>query len=348
MASVADAEGRRRGILSGGSGEFADFVARWLASPWVWCGGGLLLFAALMRWRMLQRLRGALLLAIPCLALLSLAVSQERVRAALLVPSRFEVLLFLGVNILALWLALHGRLASDGEEMEPPAAATGVSVGELWLATAVGVVVLGTALLGVPPASVVEGGFFQGELQLDSFLVPWVADLLLPVLSLFTLLALPWLHRPVEEEPAVDPVPRNAGLALVGLGWLWMVVIPMVAAAFQDLPSGTARITPPVRTLGQRVWHQILETEMPASWFLRESPGILFLTLYFGLLPFLLLRLKASRGFCRRSLKALGVWRYSVILALVLVFSLVPLKMVSCWWLGIGAWISIPELSIHF
>jgi len=357
MASVAGPAKGREELLKDSSGEIATALVSWLASPLAWYAGTLLIFAALARWQALQTRRGGVLLMTGLLALLGLVASQAAALEALLVPTRLVVLLFLGINLFALWLAFHERLECEANGDEE-ALGNGplVSTAELWLATAAGLGVLAAALVwGVPPTTSGEADFFHGAMQLRGILVPWAADFLMPGLLLATLLTLPWLHRPPGEDTLAEAMPRNAGLIFFGLSWLLLILIPMAVAVFQDLrgPADTGSSAdpsggPPMRTLAQFFWYRAWDMEMPSSWLLRESPGIGLLLLYFALLPFVLPRLRASGGFCRRCHKALGARRYAVLLALLLILSLVPLKMMSHWWFGIGQWIAIPELPFHF
>jgi hypothetical protein len=292
------------------------------------------------------------------LALLGLAGSQATVLEVLLAPQRLVVLLFLSINLGAFWLALNERLGTEKSEAsehpnEHSNEPSPFSTAEIWQAmAAIFAVLVAAKIWGIPSTISGEHDFFSGAMQLQGILVPWVADLFLPCLLLATLLALPWLHRPVDSDPRVEGVPRNAGLILGALVWLLLVLLPMTTAAFQDLPGlhggASEAAAPPVRTLAQMFWYHGLSMEMPSRWLLRESPGIALLLLYFALLPFVLPRVRASRGFCRRCHKALGARLYTVLLALFLVFLLVPLKMMSLWCFSIGQWITIPELPFHF
>lgn len=342
--------------MKGSTGELGTVLLSWLSAPLGWGVGMLLLFAALARWQALQSRRGGVLLLAGLLTFFALLASQAAVLEALLVPSRLVVLLFLSLNLLALWLAFHERLGEKEEAPEPRGTLSHHHNAELWVALVVGLGVFVAALFWqVPALPSGEANFFHGEMQLQGILAPWVAKFLVPGLLLATLFALPWLHRPASADKPVEAVPRNAGLIFFGLAWLLLFLVPMAGVAFEGLCGRFGGGPPtdlvdgvPVRTLAQFLWYHVLAMEMPSHWLLRESPGIALLTGYFSLLPFLLPRLRASRGFCRRCQKALGGWRYAVLLALLLTLSLVPLKMMSLWWLGIGAWIAIPELPLHF
>ncbi len=104
----------------------------------------------------------------------------------------------------------------------------------------------------------------------------------------------------------------------------------------------------PARPLSEVFWLDWLRSFEPASWWLRELPGVLLIAAYFGLLPVALQRLKTTRGAFATYRKTMGTWRFRAALAWVLALTVVPLKMYGWWLLGIGYWIHLPELSIRF
>ena len=318
----------------------ATAVLDLLLSPSAILGLGLLLFGLLFRGSILQSRAGGVFLLVGTVAILVL-VSSTHGEAML---HSWPVILFLVLHLAFLWLALHRRSNPDSV-FEAPSGWKTPSAAEWVVATGVLLGLFACVWPGTPWQPTETPWFLLPGSELRPIFPPWWLDTFFPLLALGALVALPWLSRRDEADPSLE-LPPNTTLIFLGLVWLLCVLVPMMWAWVRDLGPGP--VVSPVRTLSDVVWLKWAGMDLPGHWFWRESPGFFLLSLHFALWPVVLPRWKSSRGFARRCRKVLGPGRYGVLLALVLLFLLVPLKMVGHWWMGVGPWIFLPEFSIQF
>ncbi len=312
---------------------------------------------------------GGVVLSILIAGLLGLCASDPTCRRLLLHPDRLPVVLLLLATLAVVWFEMHRSQAFDGTEPTPQREALfGFSTADILAATAIGVILIGCALLYKapfyePPLSALADPtskpipikapwFLVGlqELRLD--FEPWMAYRVLPIFFVFGLVCLPWFHLPEDPEGR-----QTRGLFLCG--WLILWLGPMVVGALLRSPHGGAfgpfepwDATRPAdlepQPLSQLVWIRWLGVFEPSRWWLRELPGFLLLITTFFLLPRWLARWRFTEPVVQRTREAMGFWRFHVTSLCLLVLLIIPLKALGRWVAGLGHWLHLPEFGIVF
>ncbi len=339
-------------------------VADYLAAPPRLFALALVIFLTCRSTRLPWSRTGGWVLLLLTATFLGIGLSDDVHRRLLLHPERLPVLVLVLSSVAVLWFEMRRFYLPEGQSPEAPRPGRPLATRPLdaAVATVVGLVLVALVLLRPPglgaeadpaarPDSVKAPWFLVGLQELDTYFDPWVPYLALPLLLVAGLLGLPWL------ETGDDGGGRRRALFL--LGWLLLWLWPMVVGALLRGPHWNAfgpfevwdptRPPPPVpRPLSEVVWLDWMGGFQPASWWLRELPGMLLLGGYFLLLPLALRRLALTRGAFETYWKAMGPWRFRAALAWVLAVMIVPLKMYGQWLLDIGYWIHLPELSFNF
>ncbi len=339
-------------------------VADYLAAPPRLFALVLVIFLTCRSTRLPWSRTGGWVLLLLVAVFLGIGLSDDVHRRLLLHPERLPVVVLVLSSVAVLWLEMRRFYLPAGQYSEAPRLGRPPAMRSVdaTVATAVGLVLVALVLLRPPalgaeadpaarPVSVKAPWFLVGLQELDTYFDPWVPYRLLPLLLVAGLLGLPWL------ETGDDGGGRRRALFL--LGWLLLWLSPMAVGALLRGPNWNAfgpfeawdptRPAPPVpRPLSEIFWLVWLRGSQPASWWLRELPGMLLLGGYFLLLPQALRRLALTRGAFETYLKAMGPWRFRAALAWVLAVMIVPLKMYGQWLLDIGYWIHLPELSFNF
>lgn len=368
--------------------DFETFVDR-LAAPPVLCSLALVLLLVGLRSRVLWSRAGGGLLGALGLAFAAAGLADAGFRRLLLAPERLPAVVWTALAVCGLWLAMHrsrrgsghpdsGQPGSDHPGSGAGAATLGVgpwrgpSPGEVAAVVVVGLLVVACAfVLEAPLADPADPGrpapepakvpwFLAGLQEMRFYFDPWMSSWLLPSLLLLALLALPFFDLGATGGAATAPGKESTAPAFFLLGWLLLVLLPLIVGVFLRGPHWQAfgpfepwdpARPPPAAPLplSEVVWCRWLgRTAPPAHWLVRELPGLLVLGLYFGVLPWRLPRWKATRGAFDRHRKALGRWRCRLTLALVLALGTVPLKMYSRWLLDAVYWLHLPEISFNF
>ena len=291
---------------------------------------------------------------------LGIGLSDGIHRRLILHPERLPVVILVLSSVAVVWLEMRRFYLPEGRpsttrrlERRPAVDAAGATATGLVL---VALVALRSPALGAEadptsrPDSFKAPWFFVGLQELGTYFDPWVPYFALPLLLVTGLLGLPWL------ETGDDGGGRRRSLFL--LGWLLLWLWPMAVGALLRGPHWNvfgpfelwdpSRPAPPApRPLSEIVWIVWLRGFQPASWWLRELPGMLLLTGYFVLLPLALRRWRLTRRAYESYQAAMGTWRFRAAMAWVLAVMLVPLKMYGQWLWDIGYWIHLPELAFN-
>ncbi len=339
-----------------------------LASPPVSFSVALALFFAGARSRLPWTHLGGALVGLGTVVLLAVALRHEGFRRLLLDPSRLPAAVLLLASAAVLWGSLRrrGSASTDGDAVAGgPRKRFQTAMAILLTGLAV---VLCAALLGPPlagpadPAAPTDPGKVPWCLvalqEMQLYLPPWAAWGLLPLLFLGGLLALPAFGTAGGEERDARRGQRERLTAFL-FGWWMLWLWPLWVGTFLRGPGWRAYgpfeawdagrpPAPAPLPLSELVWVRWLGAAVPESAAARELPGLLLVVFFFVVLPWILPRLKATRGFFGRYKKALGGWRYRLALALLLALTLLPLKMLGHWLFGVGAWVHLPELPLIF
>ncbi len=318
-------------------------------------------------WKLPWSLIGGWTLLVLSTVFLGAGLSDGGFRRLILHPERLPVAILVLASVVILWNEMRLYRSSPGPRPESPpvprspaAARSGPSPADAAVATAVGLAVVACALfqpatLGpeadplLRPDLVKAPWFLVGLQELSAYFDPWVPYFALPLLLVAGLLGLPYFRIGDTGRPR----------SLFVLGWLLLWLWPMAVGALLRGPRWNAfgpfeawdpsrPAPPPPRPLSELFWVDWLRGFEPASWWLRELPGMLMLVGLFVFLPLVLRRWRVTGGAYASYRKALGPWRFRTALAWVLALTVVPLKMYGQWLWNIGYWICLPELSIGF
>ncbi len=347
-----------------------ETIVDYLAAPPRFFALMLVTFLACRGWKWPWSRVGGWALFVLATLFMGAGLSDDRFRHLILHPERLPVTLLVVASMVVLWLEMR-RLAlslrgpdgeSSGDKGTERAAMPGLSPADAAAAAIVGVALAACALLQPAalgpeadphsrPDLVKVPWFFVGLQEIESYFDPWVPYLALPLLLVAGLLGLPYLR--------IGDTGAGRWRSLFLFGWLFVWLWPMVVGAllrgphwnaftpFQAWdPSRPAALAP--RPLSEIFWIGWLRGFEPASWWLRELPGIFLLGVYFVLLPLVLRRWRVTGKAYDSYRGEMGKPRFRAALACLLALMVIPLKMYSRWLLDIGYWIYLPELSFNF
>ncbi len=330
-----------------------------LASPLVLYTAALVGIALASRTRFLLSRWGGVALLILALAVFATGLRDVGFRDLVLDPARLPVLLWFFLSLVFLWVALHLAHDPAKSDRDSEASASRESSGaEASILVLAGVATMACAYFLEPPLGGAKTSWFlDGFQEMRLYFDPWMATVGLPALFFLALLALPYLDAGIVES---DVIRDRRRLMTFAAACVLLVLLPVLIAVFLRDPQGNiygpfelrdpARPQPiPANPLSEVFWCRGLGMAAPPSaWWLRELPGVALLAGYFVFLPWWLCRWSATRKALERYRQAVGPWRFVVALILALSLVLVPIKMYGSWLLGIGQWLSFPELSFGF
>ena len=335
-----------------------DVLAR---PPWLFSLTVALLLV-MVRSRPPWRSTGGLALLIPVVGGLALALSDPVFRTRALEPERLPVLVLAVAAAALIWTSIHRAHAAAPE----PTPWSGIAAAE-WLLGCGAILTVGLAALLVdlplerapdisrPPLGPRAPWFLLAFEELGRYFDAPAIRLLMPVLVVATLVALPFLDRGGRDGGGFED--RRGMLTLGLFAIVALALLPMLIGAFLRGPHGLAHgpfavwdpdrpRLPPTLPLSDLVWGRWLDLA-PRSIVLRELPGLLFLVLYFVVLPWQLPRWRPTRAVLGRLLSVQGRARYHFGMALVLLMLIVPIKMYGRWLFGVDCLLHLPEWWIH-
>lgn len=331
--------------------------------PWLFCLA-LALFLLSRGSKLPWTIGGGAVFTVLAAVFLGISLRDPSFRHLILHPERLPVVVLLLSTGAVLW---HGMYRARGTD---PSATTEVAVeaGGLTTTDAVGATVVGLILIlcatfvepplgdladpSSRPPLIKAPWFLVGLQELRFYFDPWWASWVLPSLYVVGLLGLPGLET---KTHSADPRVRSLFL----FGWIFLWLWPLAVGALLRGPhwmafgpfeawDATKPAPPPPLTLSARFWIQWLGILEPTQWLIRELPGLLLIAGYGFLLPRQMFRWQRTRELLTGYRDALGPWRFYAAVSWFLTVLIVPLKMVSRWWLGIDYWIHIPELGLRF
>ncbi len=209
--------------------------------------------------------------------------------------------------------------------------------------------------------------YFVGLQELLVYFDPWMAGVVIPCLIIFGLLAIPYLDKNECGNGYYTIAQRKFAYVVFQFGFLLLWLAMILIGTFMRGPNwnffGLYQTWDPHKAqllnnvnLSDYYWVQFRGMPLPTApagaseavrvgyVLLREAPGLIFLTLYFfGLPPLLLLVSQRVRGLYRQ----LGVIRFVILAALLLIMALVPIKMICRWSFNLKYIVAIPELLLN-
>jgi hypothetical protein len=192
--------------------------------------------------------------------------------------------------------------------------------------------------------------YFLGLQEMLVYFDPWLAGVVLPGLIIVGLMAIPYIDTNPKGNGYYTFRERRVEIALFLFGWLILWSQMIVIGTFLRGPNwnffGPYEFWDPGKVealvnvdLSEYFWIRLLHTSLPASWFIRELPGILLIGFYFFGLPVLLRRTKWFRPYFEK----MGPARYYIGVTLFLFMMLLPIKMYCRWLFNLKYFVHVQE-----
>ena len=192
--------------------------------------------------------------------------------------------------------------------------------------------------------------YFLGLQEMLVYFDPWLAGVVLPGLIIVGLMAIPYIDTNPKGNGYYTFRERKVEIALFFFGWLILWSQMIVIGTFLRGPNwnffGPYEFWDPNKVealvnvdLSEYFWIKLLNTGLPANWFVRELPGILLMGFYFFGLPVLLSKTKWFRTYFEK----MGPARYYVGVTLFLFMMLLPIKMYCRWLFNLKYFVHIQE-----
>jgi Cytochrome b(C-terminal)/b6/petD len=210
--------------------------------------------------------------------------------------------------------------------------------------------------------------YFLGLQEMLVYYDPWMAGVVLPGVIVGGLMAVPFIDFNKLGNGYYTINERKFAYCTFQFGFLVLWVTLIVMGTFLRGPNWNffgfyetwdAHKVEALNNidLSQRFWIDLLHMGRPkaaddASMLIkivyiivRESPGILLLTFYFGGGPPAMV---IYSKFFREMFMRMGFVRYMVLSNLILLMALLPIKMLARWTVNMKYFISIPEYFLNF
>jgi len=210
--------------------------------------------------------------------------------------------------------------------------------------------------------------YFVGLQEMLLYYEPWMAGVVLPGLIIFGLMAIPYLDVNEKGNGYYTINQRKFSYLTYQFGFLMLWITLIVMGTFMRGPNwtffGLYETWDPHKVqaaknvnLSEYFWVWGLGIARPSSpegagvgarlgsILLRESPGIMLLVVYFGVIPLVMV---ACTKFFRQMYEEMGFTRFAVMVFLLLVMGLLPLKMIAWWTVDLKYFVAIPEYSLNF
>ncbi|MBI4431123.1 MAG: cytochrome C [Candidatus Omnitrophica bacterium] len=195
--------------------------------------------------------------------------------------------------------------------------------------------------------------YFLGLQEMLVYFDPWLAGVVFPTLILFGLMAIPYIDKNPKGNGYFTFVERRFAITLFLYGWLIMWVLLIIMGTFLRGPNwnffgpyekwSVHKVVPLVNVnLSEFVYVKWLNTGLPKHWFLREIFGIVATVLYFAVTPFILAKTVLKRMYIQ-----LGIFRYAILMILLLPMIGLLLKMLLRWSFNLKYIIAIPEYFLN-
>lgn len=195
--------------------------------------------------------------------------------------------------------------------------------------------------------------YFLGLQEMLVYFDPWLAGVLFPTVIIIGLCAIPYIDNDSKTSGFYSFKARRWGITLFLFGFwiLWNLLILM--GTFLRGPNwnffgpfekwDVHKVVPLVNiNLSEIIFIKWFNRGLPEAWFLREAPGILLITAYLILPPYIL----AKTAF-KKLYEKLGAPRYAVLMMLVLLMLSLPIKMILRWALNLKYIVALPEFFFN-
>ncbi|MBI5368528.1 MAG: hypothetical protein HZA54_15950 [Planctomycetes bacterium] len=356
--------------------EFANYLklfANFLTTPWLFVTLAIVLFfASLKYYRVWTRPRPAGAIALACVLLFLVSVTDHNFRKIVTQPDNVPIMAMLYIVGFFYWLSLRQAAIND-ERIEagkgPREQDETNDRVHVWpdlvyiefIAAILATVVLTvwSILLKAPleqPASLTRTPnpskapwYFLGLQEMLVYFDPWLAGVVLPTLIIVGLVAIPYIDRNPKGAGyyTLKERPFAIGGFLFGFLVLWVLLVFNGTILrgpnwnfFGPFEEWDVHKLVPLTNvnLSEVVFIQWLGTGLPKEWYIREMPGILLVIGYLVVLPPILARTLFKSMYPR-----MGFLRYHVMIMLLLIEFSMLIKMYLRWTVNLKYVIAIPE-----
>jgi len=191
--------------------------------------------------------------------------------------------------------------------------------------------------------------YFLGLQEMLVYFDPWIAGVFFPVLIIFGLMAIPYLDLNPKGSGYYTLKERPIAIVTFSFGFLILWILLIVFGTFLRGPNWNFfgpfeywdihKVESLVNVnLSEFIYVRWLGTALPKFWLTREVFGFLLVILYFAVIPPLL-----AKTYLRNMYLRMGLFRFNVVMFLMLMMLSLPIKMVLRWAFNLKYIVSIPE-----
>lgn len=195
--------------------------------------------------------------------------------------------------------------------------------------------------------------YFLGLQEMLVYFDPWIAGVFLPVLIILGLMAIPYLDLNPKGSGYYTFKERPFAIVTFSFGFLILWILLIVFGTFLRGPNwnffgpfeywDVHKVEPLVNVnLSELIYIRWIGTSLPKFWLTREIFGFILVILYFAVIPPLL-----AKTYLRNLFIRMGLFRYNLMIFLMLMMMSMPIKMVLRWAFNLKYIISIPEFFFN-
>lgn len=195
--------------------------------------------------------------------------------------------------------------------------------------------------------------YFLGLQEMLVYYDPWIAGVLLPTLIILGLCALPYIDRNPKTAGYYSFKQRRFGITLFLFGFWILWILLIVTGTFLRGPNwnffgpfetwDVHKVVPLLNVnLSEIIFVKWLGWGLPKFWLIREMPGILLVSAYFSVIPYLL-----QKTVFKPFYKNLGAARFSILVILIVAMLSLPIKMYLRWAFNLKYLVAIPEFFFN-
>ena len=195
--------------------------------------------------------------------------------------------------------------------------------------------------------------YFLGLQEMLVYYDPWIAGVLLPTLIIIGLCAIPYIDRDPKTSGFYCFKQRRFGITIFLFGFWILWILLIVTGTFLRGPNwnffgpfetwDVHKVVPLLNVnLSEIIFIKWLGIGLPKLWFIREFPGILLVSVYLTVPPYLL-----AKTVFKRAYEKLGPARYYILIFLLLLMFSLPIKMYLRWALNLKYIVAIPEFFFN-
>ena len=195
--------------------------------------------------------------------------------------------------------------------------------------------------------------YFLGLQEMLVYFDPWLAGVVFPSIMIIGLMAIPYIDINKEGAGFYSYRQRRMAISIFMFGWLWLWVNLILVGTFLRGPNwnffGPFEFWDPHKlealvniNLSEFIYIKLFGIGLPGNILLREIFGFILVFGYFLVLPPIL-----AKTVFKQLYQALGNFKYSVFIFLVLSMISLPLKMYLRWIFNLKYLIAIPEFFFN-